>query len=304
MTIPGSRYTECAEVWIDEEKCSFCGSCVEVCSGFPLYKENGKIKVDQKRGFGCIGCGACVAVCPTGAIRITGRDLFPEDVFRIPPGILRADYDHLNALLLSRRSTRNFKPQEPDDETIQKILDAASSAPVGIPPTEVGVCVFRTRKAVQELRTTLTGELVKWRWMFSPLATTLMRPFIGKDNSSMYRDFIAPAVEIFAPTSDPGAKDWFFYDAPLAIYFYGTVFSDPADPVIPATLAMLAGEALGLGSCMLGFPGYIFQYSSKARQKYRLPRKIQPGLMVVFGYPVYQNRNVIRRRFRKVDTYE
>jgi nitroreductase len=87
------------------------------------------------------------------------------------------------------------------------------------------------------------------------------------------------------------------------MYFYGTIFSDPADPVIAATYAMLAGEALGLGSCMLGFPGYVFQYSSRMREKYSLPRKIQPGLMVIFGTPVYQNRNAIKRRLREVTVF-
>lgn len=302
MSIPGTRYTGTAEILIDREKCSSCGACADVCSGFPLIMVNGRLEFNDNRGFGCFACGACVAVCPLDAIRISGRDLAPEDVFRIPSKISRANYESLNSLLLSRRSTRNFKPQEIEESIVQKILDVASTAPVGIPPSEVGVCVFQSRRSVQELRGFLTDEMKQWRWMFSPLALTLLRPFLGKDNTSMYKDFIAPAIELFTSEESEG-KDWFFYDAPLAIYFYGTVFSDPADPVIPATLAMLAAEALGLGTCMLGFPGYIFQYSGKARRKYGLPKKIQAGLMVIFGYPVYHNQNALRRRFRQVTTF-
>lgn len=302
MAIPGSRVSGTAEVLIDYSKCSACGTCVEVCSGYPLYMVNGRLEVDQTRGFGCIACGACIAVCPTDAIRISGRDLHPDDVFNIPPAGSRADYDQLNSLMLARRSTRVFKSQEVDNEIVQKILAAASTSPVGIPPTEVGVCVFQTRKAVEELRDCLTGEIQKWRWMFSPVVLALMRPFIGKDNTAMFRDFMVPAIEIYTSGGE-GGKDWFFYDAPLAIYFYGTPFTDPADPVIPATYAMLAGEALGLGTCMLGFPGYIFQYSRKARQKYHLPEKIQPGLLVIFGYPAFRNRKALRRTFRQVNIY-
>jgi nitroreductase len=192
-----------------------------------------------------------------------------------------------------------FKPQEIDPEMVQHILAAAATSPTGIPPTEVGVVVFQSRKAVQDLRKFLTAEMRMWRKMFSPFMLTLLRPFIGKENTAMFKDFMAPAIEIYSAVQ-PGSRDWFFYDAPLAIYFYGTVFSDPADPVIPATYAMLAGEALGLGTCMLGFPGYVFKYSAKARQKYALPKKIQPGLLVIFGYPSYRNRNAIHRRFRDV----
>jgi hypothetical protein len=87
------------------------------------------------------------------------------------------------------------------------------------------------------------------------------------------------------PTSRARGEDWLFYDAPLVLHFYGSAYSDPADCAIAASLAMLAGESLRLGCCMLGFPGYIFRYSKPLREKYALPSKIQPGLTVVFGYP-------------------
>ena len=32
------------------------------------------------------------------------------------------------------------------------------------------------------------------------------------------------------------------YDAPLAMYFYGTPYTDSADPIIAAAYAMLAAE--------------------------------------------------------------
>ena len=37
--------------------------------------------------------------------------------------------------------------------------------------------------------------------------------------------------------------NWVTYDAPLAIYFYGSPYCDPADPIVAATYAMLAAEA-------------------------------------------------------------
>lgn len=302
MSLPNSQGSGTAEVLIDYDLCTCCGACADVCIDYPLYIENNRLEVDQTRAFGCMACGACVAVCPTNAIRISGRGLFPEDIFRIPAAASRADYDQLQALLLSRRSTRRFREEEVGPLMVQKILDAASTAPVGIPPSDVGVLVFETRNAVKEVCALLLKEMQKWRWMFSPLVLTILSPFIGKENTKMYKDFMAPAIEEYSRKAAMG-EDLFFYDAPLAIYFYGTPYTDPADAVIPATYAMLAGEALGLGTCMLGFPGYIFQYSAKARKQYNLPKKIQPGLMVIFGYPKYKNRNAVKRRFGKVSTY-
>jgi hypothetical protein len=99
---------------------------------------------------------------------------------------------------------------------------------------------------------------------------------------------------------DGQGVDWFFYDAPLALYFYASGYADPADPLIPATYAMLAGESLGLGTCMLGFPAYAIQYHRKLRAKYNLPQKIQPGIVVIFGYPALRHSRALKRRFAQV----
>ncbi len=84
------------------------------------------------------------------------------------------------------------------------------------------------------------------------------------------REFVLPAIEKYLE-GDREGEDSFFYDAPLALYFYASSFADIADPYIPATYAMLAGEALGLGSCMLGFPGYAMKESKALQAKYGLP---------------------------------
>jgi len=53
-------------VTIDEEKCTACGSCVDVCPVDAL-SINGKAKVNADE---CIDCGTCVDECPEGAISL------------------------------------------------------------------------------------------------------------------------------------------------------------------------------------------------------------------------------------------
>ena len=53
-------------VTIDEEKCTACEACVEVCPVEAL-KIDGKCKVDADT---CIDCGTCVDECPEGAISL------------------------------------------------------------------------------------------------------------------------------------------------------------------------------------------------------------------------------------------
>ncbi len=288
-----------AEVRIERERCTACGLCVEVCKGGPLLPVEGQVRVGEVSLFGCIGCGQCLAVCPRDCIEVKGRDLLPGDIVDLPPREGRASYDALYALLLARRSVRSFQEREVEPELVDRVLNSATTAPMGIPPTEVGVLVLAGKDRVREFRGDLLAELARIGWLLRPPAIWLMRPFMSWEDYEGMRGFVGPAVQAYIEKDREGV-DWFFYDAPLALFFYASPFADPADAVIAGTYAMLAGEALGLGSCILGFPGYILQYSGKLRRKYGLPPRIRPGMAIAFGYSAMRYRRAIRRRFAAV----
>ncbi|NTW28151.1 MAG: 4Fe-4S binding protein [Coriobacteriia bacterium] len=299
MSIRTSRASGVAGVTVDEATCTGCGACVRVCFGKPLELEGGRVTVDQSRVFGCIGCGACVAVCPTGAISVEGRDLTPTDVFALPPRDARAGYPGLLALLESRRSTRTFTADEIAPELVDAILKAASAAPMGIPPSDVGVLVLEGRERVAAFAKDSLGWMVKARRWLGP-TLPLMRPFMRRTDYELTRDFVLPAVDYYRDYAEKGV-DWFFYDAPLAMMFYGCGACDPADPYIAATYSVIAAESLGLGSCMLGFAAYPATYSKAIRKRWGLPDRIQPGIMVIFGHPAIAKRHGVRRRFARID---
>ena len=53
-------------VTINEETCTGCGACVDVCPVEAItLKDDGKAKVDPDT---CIDCGVCVTECPVEAI--------------------------------------------------------------------------------------------------------------------------------------------------------------------------------------------------------------------------------------------
>ena len=93
------------------------------------------------------------------------------------------------------------------------------------------------------------------------------------------------------------------YDAPLAMYFYGTPYADPDDPIVAATYAMVAAEALGLGTCMLGGIHPMIQSGKKAkvfRDKHGIKYASREGLFVIFGHPDVKYHKGIRRTFASV----
>ena len=53
-------------VWIDVTRCTGCGACVEVCPVGAIALVDGKARVDEKL---CTGCRACMDACPEGAIQ-------------------------------------------------------------------------------------------------------------------------------------------------------------------------------------------------------------------------------------------
>lgn len=56
-----------AYVYVDEERCTGCAACVEVCPTGAIAMVNKVAAINQER---CDGCEACVDLCPNGAILV------------------------------------------------------------------------------------------------------------------------------------------------------------------------------------------------------------------------------------------
>jgi len=52
-----------AVIFIDNERCDFCGTCVGVCPADAIELTESTISVDKKR---CTLCRECVDICPLG----------------------------------------------------------------------------------------------------------------------------------------------------------------------------------------------------------------------------------------------
>ncbi len=51
---------------VDQEKCTGCGQCVDVCPIEAIELDNDIVLISDE----CIECGACTVVCPTEAISL------------------------------------------------------------------------------------------------------------------------------------------------------------------------------------------------------------------------------------------
>jgi len=303
MAIPTSRTKLKAEIRINEDNCTGCGLCVSVCKDFGLVVENGKVQLSDSSFFGCTACGHCMAICPSDAIEIHGRTLSPDDLFELPDKEKAATYEPLLCLLQRRRSIREFRDTPVDIELVSKILEASKTAPMGLPPSDTNVLVFDTQEKVRGFANDFCSYLEDMKWLVSDWFLFLMRPFWGKANDEMFRGFVKPMFSIYTENIQNGVN-LVNYDAPLAMYFYGSPYADPADPIVAATYAMIAAETLGLGTCMLGAVHPLIQNGGRAK-KFRKAQgirfKSREGLFVVFGHPRVKYEKGIRRTFASIE---
>jgi len=307
MPIPTTRTKQKGEIKFISEKCTGCGLCVTVCLDFNIKIVNKKAEISNDTSlFGCMGCGHCMAVCPSEAIEIYGRETSPADLFELPDKNSCSNYEQIFNLLKRRRSVREFKETPVSQEVIDKIIAAAVTAPMGLPPSDVNVLVFDTKEKVQNFAVEVAKYFEGMKWMVSSFFLTIMRPFWGKSNDEMFKGFIKPLFKVYSKYNKSG-RNLINYDAPLAIYFYGSPYTDPADPIIAATYAMIVAESLGLGTCMLGGVHPFIQSGKKAkkfRKKNQIKYQSKEGLFVIFGYPSVKYKKGINRTFASVEKYK
>ncbi len=295
MPVIHSQYHEAGKVSVDDQRCTRCGQCVKACPAEVLTLEAGKVQ-QLSIGFECIACGHCMMVCPEECISVRGRGLNPDDLRPLPPAEQRADADALSALLQSRRSIRRFAEQPVETELLERIIAMAASAPMGIPPWDVGVVSVNGAGEVQKL----AGEIVAgYRGMLKimrPRALSLLRPFLGKVRYEQFSSFILPLAESYVQSHQQG-RDSLFWNAPALLIFHHSPYVETIEASIPCTYAMLAAESLGLGSCIIGGAPPLMQRNPTLCQKLKIPPGNKPAMVLILGYPAVSFKRSIERRF-------
>ncbi|MBE0603135.1 MAG: nitroreductase family protein, partial [Deltaproteobacteria bacterium] len=94
--------------------------------------------------------------------------------------------------------------------------------------------------------------------------------------------------------------DYVLYDAPATLLFHTSPYSDGADAYIACTCGMIAAEAMGLGTCMIGCLPPVLERRKDLKRKHGIPEGHTPRIALILGYPAVRFRKGIRRPFLSV----
>lgn len=279
---------------VDLETCLGDGICAEICPEDILEVEDQKAATVEGRADACILCGQCVAVCPTYSL--TMPQLSMEDFETLPKKTI--EFEQFYDFLRLRRSVRAFKDQPIERGVIQKILDAAATAPMGFPPHSTEVVVIDQREELDFLLEQLVEDYGKTLKVFSnPIGRMIVRLAAGAENYHSLKNHILKIARHANDVFRANGADNYMRGAPVLMMFHGDrrALSYEENAHLICNYSMLAALSLGLGSTIIGLIPPVVDRSKFLRERYGIPKDNKVCTSLVLGYPKYKYRQGIRR---------
>lgn len=267
---------------VNSAKCGGCLHCVDVCPINFARAEDGKARAVE--GPFCAECGHCAAVCATGAIAHPG--LAASGFERIAPDA-RLPYGRLLPFLKMRRSRREFKDERVPREAIEKLLAAAVQAPNSCNRQDVRYTVITDRALLKRISAKISSDVLRLvRLMDHPAGRLFFRIFRRKEHQAL--EPFMPLMEAAAQAA-AGGMDVVLYSAPCLI-LVSAPKGDPCGPedaVYCAANIQLAAEALGLGTCVIGFVTEPCRGDASIRRMCRVPEGYEVKTSLIVGVPKF-----------------
>lgn len=286
---------------INQELCQSCGKCAEECP-FKIIKktEGNKFTFDVMRLSLCEHCSHCMAICPTKAIQVDNLN-YEKDFIELSGEGYKAD-DFYN-FLSSRRSIRCFEDKPVPKELLEKITDAISLAPMGIPPHKVDITIVQDKNVLKKAFPLLVKFYADFgKMMKIPLVPFLVKKQVPLEDYNTLTSFILPLMKMNIPLMQNQGEDFIIRNAPTLIIFHADRGAEvhSQDAVIEMTYGILAAHALGLGAMPNGIIPPAIDRNKELRSIFNIPAQNQVITSLLVGYPKYKFKRGIRRELKSV----
>ncbi len=281
-------------VTIDAERCIGCGACIDLCPSGTLSLEAGRAIVSGRES---LSCGHCEAACPVEAVRVGALEnesqqfaTFRQQTEWLAPG--SADIASLVQLMRSRRSCRHYQNRPVPLAVLQDLIKIGLTAPSGSNCQPWAFTLLPSRAAVSQL-----GDLIAtfFRRLNRMADRRLLRGalrMIGRPELDFYfRNYRDAAVEALEAWDRTG-RDALFHGAP-AVILVGTRAGAacPREDALLATQNILLGaHAMGLGTCLIGFAVSALKQDPSILKRLRIPAGESVHAVIALGYPGEQEK--------------
>lgn len=276
------------EIFIDDQNCTGCGHCQEICP-YQIIELVGEKAVIT--GEDCFLCGQCRAVCPTQAIEIP--QLPTEIVFGGLAGEGVGDKNRLpnivdlTHLMQTRRSCRNYKQDSVPLDVLEDLVKLGTTAPSGTNCQSWEFTILPTRTDVSFLGDHVAAYYKRLNRLAAyPFLRNILR-FLGSAALSNYYNRYYDSVTKALDEWDKKNIDRLFHGAPAVLLVSAkTDASCPKEDAMLATQNILLGaHALGVGSCLIGFVVEAMRRSGKIRKIIGIPDDEEVFSVIALGYP-------------------
>jgi nitroreductase/NAD-dependent dihydropyrimidine dehydrogenase PreA subunit len=294
---------------IDQERCSGCGLCVEVCPSDTITMKGKKAVVTGTKS---LSCGHCAAVCPAGAVKVTGLDptlstfkTFQARESWLPHGV--GDIRDLVHIMQSRRSCRNFHTERsvPGD-LLEDLVKIGVSAPSGTNCQMWTFTILPHRDAVLQLAKMVASFFGKMNRMAEKGWLRNILKLIGKPELQFYyREYYQTVKDGLGKWEKEGT-DILFHGAPAAIVVGSRKGATcPAEDALLASQNILLGaHVLGIGTCLIGFAVEAMKRDRNILRRIGIPEGELSYAVIALGYPNEEYRHIAGRKQALVRYFE
>jgi ferredoxin len=243
---------------VDENKCIHCGLCEKDCICNVISLNENKIPVASD-GRNCINCQHCLTICPVGAISVNGKS--PENSDQI----YSQNPDMILNLIKSRRSDRNFKNENLDNERMQKLKDMLKYVPTGCNCHGLHFSFIDDVNVMNDFRDYVNKKVV----------------------TALTKKPIKAVAEKFSPFAKGliNGEDVIFRGAPHMIVVSNSIKASCAaqDPIIALSYFELYAQSLGVGTCWCGLAEGAMKIFPELCDYMEIPEGYQLGYAMLFG---------------------
>lgn len=275
----GTKY----KISINPDKCSRCGTCVDVCNEGIFKIEDNQVKIMQNKE--CKACGHCIAACRYGAIEHNLLSLSKCPQFS---GENQPELKKMITLFKSRRSVKNFSSKSVDRSIIEKLIGISRWVPSSQNKQSVNWLVLDKNNDIEYFsKRTVEVLFGLSRILQNPVYRPFINIVLGKKK---YKESMQSALSF----SDlykryKNGEDPIFYNAPVVLIGYtpSNVYFGRDDSIYASYNMMLAAHKMGLGSRQIGYFIAALNNNAGLRKQLKLPIGCIPQVAIILGYPKY-----------------